>query len=95
MFMQIGILLHIVEENNTKVNSHIETDNYVNGKNEYLVQEYYLTQKDNANNDTVTVLNMRLQIISLRNILCITPLKQQLHVSHRQLSLSNMHYKNR
>ena len=39
-------------------------------------QEYYLTQKDNANNDTVTVLNMRLQIISLRNILCITPLKQ-------------------
>ena len=65
-----------LKKNPIKVNSHIKTDNYVNGKNEYLVQEYYLTQKDNANNDTVTVLNMRLQIISLRNILCITPLKQ-------------------
>ena len=32
MYMQIGILLHIVEENNTKVNSHIETDKYVKAK---------------------------------------------------------------
>ena len=33
--MWIGILVHIVEKNNIKVNSHIKTDNYVNGKNKY------------------------------------------------------------